>query len=431
MKGKILLSLLITLAVTSLQFGQQVIPSADGDTLFISGGTMTGQENAGLLDKTINSDTTAGIGRKNPNRVYALYEGEVYYQLSPIIVNDPTGVLTIAGVNKVDPNYKANTKSSINNRTTKPIIFIKPTNGKDVYTPDAGVSGSTNEVWGSLNFENIQYVTMQTDGAQNNELFYCGTSNKLPQSLTIDNCLFEFCNIDLFDCTYGDSPIGGWPNGAKFKLTNSYFRNFFYPGQWWGGRVFQCKEPIDTLWVENCTITNGGLTFLQQKEATAFAYFNHNTIVNNYKYWLLGPYSINLIITNNIFFNQSWVGEDTNVTHSGQDPIWYFMSTINIDTIESLYPDVAVPPQYLNPDSTYKASVNLANRKIFVSDNVNYYDPLLINGYYTNPTYTIACTGSGGMIAPPSYIGWTFPNSPYAVENIPCEWMNRAYHSNI
>jgi hypothetical protein len=421
MKGRILLSLLITLTIASIQFGQQVITSSDGDTLYISGGTMTGMENQGLLDATINADTTVGVGRNNVNRVYALYEGEVYYQLSAIQVNNPTGVLTIVGVNKVDPNYKTNTNSTVNNGTTKPIILIQPTSGTPVYTADGGSGGATNEIWGSLKFENIQYVTMQTDQTQNNELFFCGTSNSLPQSLTIDNCVFEFCNIDLFDCTSGDSKTGGWPNGAKFKFTNSYFRNMFYQGQWWGGRIFQCKHPIDTLWVENCTVTNGGLTFLQQNQATTFGYFNHNTIVNNYKYWLLGPYWVNLIVTNNIFLNQNWVGEDTNVTYSGQDPDKLFMSTINIDTIDK---SVTVPSEYLNSDSTLKSGVSLENRKVFVSDNVNYWDPLLVDGYFTNSTYTIACSGSGGIIAPPSYIGWTFANSPYAIGNMPGEWAN-------
>ena len=123
-----------------------------------------------------------------------------------------------------------------------------------------------------------------------NELFYCGTTNQLPQSLTIDNCLFEFGYIDLFDCTNETGAIGGWPYGAKFRITNSYFRNMFFPGQWWGSRIFQCKHPIDTLWVENCTIATAGLTFLQQNQLTDFGYFNHNTIVNNMKYWLLSPY---------------------------------------------------------------------------------------------------------------------------------------------
>ena len=72
--------------------------------------------------------------------------------------------------------------------------------------------------------------------------------------------------------------IGGWPNGAKFKITNSYFRNLFYAGQWWGSKSIPMQTYlIDTLWVENFTITTkAGLTFLQQNEATKFAYFNHN-----------------------------------------------------------------------------------------------------------------------------------------------------------
>ena len=40
------------------------------------------------------------------------------------------------------------------------------------------------------------------DGTLQNELFYLGTQNKLAQSLTIvNNSLFEFSSIDLFDAT--------------------------------------------------------------------------------------------------------------------------------------------------------------------------------------------------------------------------------------
>ena len=394
------------------------------DTIFIPGGTLSGAQNAGLMETLINGDTTLTGTRIDPNRVYALYEGEVYYQLAPIIVNNPSGILTIAGVPNADTNYTKTT--GLTQGKTKPIILIKPTNGVDVYTPDLGANGCTNEVIGSLKFENIEYTTMQTDSTQNEELFSLGTANSLPQSLTIDNCLFEFSNVDIFDCTQndGNNTIGGWPNGAKFRLTNSYFRNMFYPGQWWGGRVLQCKEPIDTLWVENCTITNGGLTFLQQKEVTTFAYFNHNTIVNNYKYWLIGGYYINFIVTNNIFMNQNWVGEDTNVIDNGEDPSQQFQSTIFLDTISAEL-GVRGQSQYMIGDSVFNSLVSFPNRKVYISNNINYYDPLLITGYYTSSTYTIPCTGTtGSPLAPPSYIGWSYPNSPYAVENIPCEWMN-------
>ncbi len=46
----------------------------------------------------------------------------------------------------------------------------------------------------------------------------------------------------------------------------------------------------------------------------------------------MSPYRHEMYVTNNIFVNQNWVGEDINVTNSGQDPDKEFMSTIDIDT---------------------------------------------------------------------------------------------------
>jgi hypothetical protein len=372
------------------------------DTVFITGGTLSGGENAGLLESTINADTNATGARVNPNRVYALNEGQVYYQLAPINVYDPTGVLAIVGI----PSTHG---------STKPIILIQPTGGLDVIVN----VGSVNQIYGSLKFVNVHYQTMQTDGYQNNELFYCGTANKLPQSLTIDKCLFEFSNIDIFDCTNESGAIGGWPNGAVIKITNSYFRNLFFGGQWWGSRVFQCKHPIDTLWVENNTVTTGGLTFLQQNEIVDFAYFNHNTIVNNKKYWILSPYYKNLFVTNNIFINQDWVGEDTNVTNSGQDPDKLFESTINIDTINATNGVVVQQKYYAGDSSHYVAALGLDQIKIYVSNNINYYDPALVNGYYKSATYILPAVGT-----PPSFLTWAGGTPPFKIENIPGLWMN-------
>jgi Secretion system C-terminal sorting domain len=380
-----------------------VIPASD-DTMHITGGTLAGGENAGALEEAINGDTLADGSRANPNRVYALNEGQAYFQVAPIDVNDPTGTLTIVGVS-----------SSFG--TTKPVIVISPTGGQDVVINGGGV----NVVYGSIKLVNIHYQTQQLDGTIENELFYCGTANNLPQKLTIDNCLFEFSNIDLFDCTNETGAIGGWPYGASFYITNSYFRNMFYAGQWWGSRIFQCKHPIDTLWIENNTVTTGGLTFLQQNELTDFCYINHNTIVNNKKYWLLSPYHKDFFVTNNIFINQNWVGEDTNVTNSGQDPDKQFMSTINVDTnnttnglvVNTRYETVAG-----DDSSNFSSLLNLNNMDIYISNNVNYYDPLLLNDYYNTTPGTIDSTAY-----PLSYLTWSYVG-PWQVKNIPGEWMN-------
>ncbi len=406
MKSKLILSLFISLAFACLTLAQ--VPASQ-DTIFINGGTLSGGENAGSMETTINGDTTGSGARINPNRVYALYEGQVYFQMAPMNVDDPTGTLTIVGV--PDPNNPT--------ATEKPIIIIVPTAGTPVLINGGGV----NVVYGSIKFDNVYYQTMQTDGTLQNELFYCGTKNNLPQKLTINNSVFEFSNIDLFDCTNETGAIGGWPNGASFFITNSYFRNLFYAGQWWGSRVFQCKHPIDTLWVENCTITTGGLTFLQQNELADFVYINHNTIINNKKYWMLSPYRHDEYITNNIFVNQNWVGEDVNVTNSGQDPDKLFMSTIDIDTnminqgaggLDS----AGVQSKYMS-NGQVTSALDFSHMKVYISNNVNYYSPELISGYYNSATYINDTVGTI-----PSYLTWSTPAGPKKIENIPGEWMN-------
>jgi hypothetical protein len=407
MKVKILLSLLFSFIIVNISLAQV---TTKGDTTWITGGTFAGAENAGLMESTINGDIDSHNARLDTKRVYALYEGQVYYQLAAMNVNNPTGTLTIVGV--VNPKTPT--------ITTKPIIVILPTNG----TPVLINGGGTNEVYGSIKLVNIHYQTMQLDGTNNNELFYCGTANKLAQSLVIDNCLFEFSNIDLFDCTNESGAIGGWPYGAKFKITNSYFRNLFQNGQWWGCRVFQCKHPTDTCWIENCTTTTGGLTFLQQNELTDFTYINHNTVINNKKYWLLSPYKREMYVTNNIFVNQDWVGEDTNVTNSGQDPDKLPMSTICIDTnTVSNGNGLTVQKKYwLSGSDSLHFTTDLAlnKLKIFVSNNINYNGPELTAGYYKSSKYLSTKVTPAALT---SYIGWYYPG-PTIVKNVPGAWMN-------
>lgn len=403
MKTIIRICLLFGMLSTSVPCRSFAQVPASQDTILIPGGTLDGRENMGSLEATINGDTTSSGARINPNRVYALNEGQYYFQVAPINVNNSTGTLAIVGV-----------PSSYGK--TKPVILIANTGSAHVVIN----YGGTNLVYGSLKFENIYYVTQELDGYQNPELFYCGTKDKLPQSLTIDNCLFEFCIIDLFDCTNEGGAIGGWPYGAKFRITNSYFRNMFNVGQWWGSRVFQCKHPIDTLWVENCTVTTGGLTFLQQNELTDFMYINHNTFVNNTKYWFLSLNHHYMFVTNNIFINQNWVGEDTNVVYSGQAPSTGLNSTIDLDTNNATQGLVVQGKYYAGDSSHFSLVLDLNHLRVYVSDNINYYDPLLINGYYKSSKYVLASLGTI-----PSYLNWAGAGTgPWRIWNTPCEWMN-------
>jgi hypothetical protein len=235
----------VLFVVANISSAAQTKLSANGDTMYITGGTLANLENAGAIETAVNGDVNGDGTRKNPNRVYALYEGQYYLQQNAMDVINSTGVLTFVGV----PSASGH---------TKPVWMMQGIGGPIIIN-----GNSCNVVYGSLKFVNIHYVAQQLDGTVQNENFMCGTQNNLPQSLTIDNCLFEFCGaIELFDCTNESGAIGGWPKGAKFRITNSYFRNLFNAGQWWCSRVFQCKHPIDTLWVENVTIIGGGFIFL-------------------------------------------------------------------------------------------------------------------------------------------------------------------------
>jgi len=371
------------------------------DTVFIHGDSLSGRTNSGALERTINQDTLAGGVRINPNRVYALNEGQVYFQQAPICFNDPNARLIIVGV-----------PSSYG--TQKPIILMDP----QLYAPIL-----SNIVYGSIEIRNIHWQAMQLDGNLNYELFVCGTGINQGQSLTIDNCLFEFSNVDLFDCTDELGAIGGWTHGASFRITNSYFRDLFCPFQWWDSRIFQCRHPIDTMWIENNTITGGGITIFQSNQLTDFQFINHNTILNNKKYWLNSPYHHITYITNNIFVNQNWVGEDTNVLSCGVDPDNSFGSTINVDTNSAAIGEIVQPKFILDP-THFTDDLSFENMRVYVADNINYYDPLLVNGYYESDKYKLASLG-----ALPSYINWCFSNFPFPVENVPCQWMNKRTQS--
>jgi hypothetical protein len=370
--------------------------AANTDTLDLPAGT-----GEGLVEATINGDTAIDGSRNNVNRVYRLAANGIYTQHDGINITNPTGTLTIIGA----PGG------------TKPVIILAPFNGVDP---------GMNKVVGSIKLDNIHMQGMITNGTFNTNLWIGSTANGLPQSVEVNNCLFEFIYLDLFSCD-------GYTDGAKFKFTNSYFRNFFNKNQWWGGRVFYCKQPIDTVWVENCTVTGGGRIFLQQNSLCKFAYYNHNTIINSNSSWQTGVYYLEGYWVNNLFINQNWVGEDyENVLAGGTAPVIPMLTgTIGLDTIVTNYgitkPHINVQPEFLLADSTIDpAKCGLDKIKAFVSNNVLWTDTVMLEAYYKNKAiggYGPYSTDFPGE-CPASYLPWTGGTPPFRVVNVPNIWMN-------
>ena len=379
----------------SLSVAQVVVTT---DTVFIPGGP----SNAGLLEATINGDTTAAGARVNPMRVYKLAANTIYTQNAAISVKNSTGVLTIVG----------------GKGGTKPVIMLTGINGIDP---------GMNTVEGSVRLRNIHMQSMFTnDGLYNNNLWVGSTANKLPQFVDCEDCMFEFISLDTFS-------MDGYTNGAKFRFVNCYFRNLFAGSQWWGGRVFYCKQYIDTIIVENCTVTGGGLIFLQQNSLCKYAYYNHNTIINSCKYWQLGVYYLEGYWVNNLFINQNWVGEDMeNVATGGQDPDWgMLMGNFGLDTLTvqngKAKPHINVQPEYLLPDTSIDpAKCGLDQIKAYISQNVLWTDTVALAAYYHNKA--VGGFGPYGTdypgVSPASYLTWTGGTPPFHVVNVPSIWMN-------
>jgi hypothetical protein len=418
MKSKLLVCFVISLAILSIASAKGIVNrapvdynalhqkafnlihsvAASVDTIAIAQGT------EGLMEAVINGDTltTSPGGRINPMRVYKLDAGGFYLQDAGINIVNPTGVLTIVGA--------AGIKATI-----EPQVV-------------ASVPCGMNLVQGSIKLRNLYWESQLSNGTYNNNNFVGTSDGTHAQFVDVDNCVFEFISLDTFSCD-------GYTTGAKFRFTNSYFRNIFCSSQWWGGRVFYCKEWIDTVWVENVVVSGGGLSFLQQNSLCKFAYYNHNTIVNDNKYWQLGVFYLEGYWCNNLFINQNWVGEDYyNVATGGQDPDYgMLMGCMGLDTIDiqagtHTKVHIHIQPAYMNADSTVNASlVGLSHIKAFSSNNVLWSDTVALKAQYHN--MAVGSFGPYGTrfvdTCPASWLTWTSPASPpYQVVNVPSIWMN-------
>ncbi len=349
---------------------------AQEDIIVIPGGL----ENGGLLEATINGDTTAAGERNNPNRIYELEANSFYLEHGPIIVDNPDGVITIRG----------------QEGGAKPVILKVP-------LEEVAIGQST--INSSFVFQNIQYHNMETNNALPWVTFAINGDN---HHLLVEDCLLENSMGIIFNA-------GNVTQGAKIILRGNYFRDLNDFSQWWGARAAECKYAIDTLIIENNTFSGGGLTFLSQESVTDVAIINHNTFINNHKYPLLNQYWRELYFTNNLFVNANMVGEDMeNVATGGQDPDALMHGIFGVDTIEAT---LNIQPYFLDGDVLADAVNEISDYVIYAADNVLSYSTTL-DDYYNGTVDGI------WEDAPASYLTWGGGVGPYRVVNVPGIWEN-------
>lgn len=367
------------------------IPAAQ-EVIVIEGGA----GNGGMLESTINGDTTDTGDRANPFRIYELKAGETYFQHGPINVNGPDGTLTIRG-RKGGP---------------KPVILKQPLNGVNV---------GTNHVNSSLTLQHLQVHNMESD-------------TSLPWSawdihgndhhLRVEGCLIEHCNGVIFN-------MNDVPGGAEMLIRDCYFRDLHMFSQWWGSRVVQCCAPVDTFIFENNTVSGGGLTIMGKDCLFDYSVINHNTFINNHKHPFLNQYWREVYLTNNLFVNANMAGEDMEniVTGGGAD---LDARLHGISGLKKIVPDISIQGRYLNEDSTALTEEvdELADIIYYAADNVVTYSPTL-DHYYSGTVDGIFAD------APASYLDWGGLEGPFKVLNVPGIWSNErtkewiAAHDNI
>jgi hypothetical protein len=354
-----------------------------------------GPANGGIIETTINLECVGGV-----NKIYELKRGQVYFMHSGINAENAGGSLTIRAEAGDGP---------------KPVILRVPLNEINV---------GTNNIKGSFTMQNIQYAWRSTDGGESGgywDLFKISENNS---RLLVEDCMFEMGYGTLFS-------TDGVVNGQVSIFRNNYFRDFHDGGQWWAGRVLNCKVPVDTLIFENNTTTGCGLTVLGQECMMGFGFINHNTFINNTKYPFLNQYWKECYYTNNLFVNVNWVGEDhENVATGGQDPDGLLCGIVGVDTIEVTQ---WLDKKYMNTDSTL-----LTSDVDQISDYIWYAADNVCVSSSTLDAYYAGTPNDGIEGAPTSFLNWGgLGTGPWRVVNVPGIFMNSraealiAGHDNI
>ncbi len=261
---------LISCAVAMILFA--AIPAFSQDVIQIAPGT-------GVIEAAINADTAADGTRENPNRIYELEAGGLYTVTSRILFGgsgDTTSTLTIVGATG----------------GKKPVVLT---------TPEAGGDMFTHVVTGSLVLKNLYWPSLATNSTAA-VLFRLTGSD---QRLVIEDFFHENqMNGDVFS-------LGGVQGVMDIYIKNSYFRDMTQFQNPWNYAIFTRGDgkAIDTLWVENLTVANGGLLIMNKFCPVNFGFFNHNTIQNIPRYWNFMEQWKEAYFTNNLFINCLWMGE--------------------------------------------------------------------------------------------------------------------------
>ena len=337
----------------------------------------------GIIETTINGDTLAGGERANPSRIYMLKEGGLYIMSSPIIFgseNDSTSTLIIVG----------------EEGGNKPLVLTSP--------PDGAMA--TNLITGSLILKNLYWPAMALNRTGASLFALSGTYRRLEvEDFVCENVV----GGDIFN-------LGGVNGEMSVYFRNCYFRDITKFSNPWNYSIMSRGnyKPIDTLWVENLTVANGGLVFLGNRSTVNFAFFNHNTIMNIPKHWLFMEQWKEAYFTNNILINCNWQGECPEMMLSQKPSQAESLVPVQSGVIDLMEPI----PEYWEAGSGVGSRPAMEDVIWMASNNLHFTSPYL-DKYYRGEFNDVGDY-------PISNIDWGISTSygldlplPHPVENVP------------
>ncbi|MBD3377670.1 T9SS type A sorting domain-containing protein [candidate division KSB1 bacterium] len=256
----------------------------------------------GVLENTIMGDTTATGERVNPNRIYQLQRGAVYFMNGPINTRGYHLQLVAPDDDPANP-------------VAPPVIAPG-------LREDGSSTGQLLQAEGDVTLKNLYIIPMTPTGAQKWNMMRI---NKDSVRVVLDNCNYEMCS------GLGLNIRSQW---TKVYITNCHYRNMVNQGGLYNGRSLEFSEnPVDTLVMINNTYFNGNSFFFQIRlNLVNFARIEHNTIVNTVKWPFQWSWQTNAIFSNNLFYNAHSYGEAASDL-PGQDFDGNVFGIINVDTL--------------------------------------------------------------------------------------------------
>jgi hypothetical protein len=307
------------------------------DTLEVP--NVIGADPVGAINITILGDTLPNGDPVNPNRVYRLARGLVYFASGTMELRRDVTIIADAEPAGTKPPVIAPAILQDGSTAPAPLFrFYKNATLKNLY---------------------ITRIRPDTSNPQNDYsqgIVISGDSTRI----IVQGCIFD-----------------GWGSGAIFKgavfskiyITDCVFRNQMNGGgSWFGGWAFESgATPGDTVVMVNNTHFNcGSYLFVPNRSVTTYSRVEHNTIFTTHVNPLYAPYLTNSRVRSNIFYGTLAMGQ-SNVEITGGWFDWSGApsSTVSIDTLPS------------NLKTTY--GISEADRNVTCTNNVyfwpqSYYD---------------------------------------------------------